>query len=93
MTPPLARRQAEKLRLQDRMELFLVVTAWRNRLRSFSGRAAPLWHEAQETPEAQLVRARDSDAIRNMIAALTEPFRETFVLREIQNNIPVCQLP
>ncbi len=46
---------------------------------------APLWHEAQETPEAQLVRAKDSDTIRKMIAALTEPFRETFVLREIQN--------
>ena len=31
------------------------------------------------------MRAKDSDTIRNMIAALTEPFRETFVLREIQN--------
>ena len=31
------------------------------------------------------MRARDSDAIRNMIAALTEPFRETLVLREINN--------
>src|SRR3954466_14945271 len=46
---------------------------------------APLWHEAQETPEAQLVRAKDSDTIRRLITALAEPFRETFVLREIQN--------
>src|SRR4030081_3314825 len=46
---------------------------------------APLWHEAQETPEAQLVRAKDSDTIRRLVAALTEPFRETFVLREIEN--------
>lgn len=45
----------------------------------------PLWHEAQETPEGQLLRTRDSDAIRRLIAALAEPFRETFVLREIQN--------
>ena len=50
-----------------------------------SAEQAPLWHEAQETPEAQLVRARDSDTIRRMVAALTEPFRETFVLREIEN--------
>ena len=50
-----------------------------------SAEQAPLWHEAQETPETQLLRARDSGAIRRMIAALAEPFRETFVLREIQN--------
>ena len=46
---------------------------------------APLWHEAQETPEAQMLRARDSDTLRRLVAALAEPFRETFVLREIQN--------
>src|SRR3982750_3950003 len=40
----------------------------------------PLWHEAQETPEAQLVREKDSDSIRRLISALAEPFRETFVL-------------
>src|SRR5882757_10708108 len=50
-----------------------------------SAEQAPLWHETQETPEAQLVRAKDSDTIRRMVAALTEPFRETFVLREIEN--------
>lgn len=50
-----------------------------------SAEQAPLWHEAEETPEAQLVRRLDSDTIRRLVAALAEPFRETFVLREIQN--------
>jgi len=45
----------------------------------------PLWHEAQQTPEAQLVKAKDTDTIHRMVAALPEPFRETFVLREIEN--------
>jgi RNA polymerase sigma-70 factor, ECF subfamily len=47
--------------------------------------ATPLWHEAPETPEAQMLREKDSASIRRLIAALAEPFRETFVLREIQN--------
>jgi RNA polymerase sigma-70 factor (ECF subfamily) len=46
---------------------------------------APLWHEAQETPETQMVRRFDADTIRRLVAALVEPFRETFVLREIHN--------
>ena len=50
-----------------------------------SAETTPLWHEAQETPEAQLVRRFDGDTIRRLIAALAEPFRETFVLRELQN--------
>jgi RNA polymerase sigma-70 factor (ECF subfamily) len=45
----------------------------------------PLWREAPETPEAQLLRQRDATAIRRLVIALDEPFRETFVLREIQN--------
>ena len=45
----------------------------------------PLWHEAQETPEAQLLRRRDATTIRRIVVALAEPFRETFVLREIHN--------
>jgi RNA polymerase sigma factor (sigma-70 family) len=50
-----------------------------------SAEQTPLWHEAQETPEAQIIRRWDSDTIRRLISALAEPFRETFVLREIQN--------
>jgi RNA polymerase sigma-70 factor, ECF subfamily len=45
----------------------------------------PLWHEAQETPETQMLQRRDATAIQRLVAALAEPFRETFVLREIQN--------
>jgi len=45
----------------------------------------PLWHEAPDTPETQMLRGADATAIQRMIAALAEPFRETFVLREINN--------
>src|ERR1700730_10176907 len=40
----------------------------------------PLWREAEETPEGQLLRQRDAAAIRRLVIALDEPFRETFVL-------------
>jgi RNA polymerase sigma-70 factor, ECF subfamily len=46
---------------------------------------APLWHETPETPEAQILRERDASAIRRMVEALAEPFKETFVLREINH--------
>ena len=45
----------------------------------------PLWHEEQQTPEAELIRERDASAIRRMVDTLAEPFKETFVLREINN--------
>src|SRR6201747_1791469 len=45
----------------------------------------PLWHETQDTPETQVLRRRDATTIRRLVADLAEPFRETFVLREIQN--------
>ena len=45
----------------------------------------PLWRETQETPEAQVLRQRDASTIRRLVIALDEPFRETFVLREIQH--------
>jgi RNA polymerase sigma-70 factor, ECF subfamily len=47
--------------------------------------AAPLWHEPQDTPESQLLRRFDATTIRRLVADLAEPFREAFVLREIQN--------
>jgi RNA polymerase sigma-70 factor (ECF subfamily) len=50
-----------------------------------SAEQPPLWSEGQETPETQLLRHRDATAIRRLVAALAEPFRETFVLREINN--------
>ncbi|WP_166306442.1 sigma-70 family RNA polymerase sigma factor [Bradyrhizobium sp. 2S1] len=49
------------------------------------GEQTPLWSEAPETPEKQLLRRFDGDTVRKLVAALAEPFRETFVLREIQN--------
>lgn len=45
----------------------------------------PLWHDAQETPEGTVLRERDASAIRKLIDRLAEPFREAFVLREINN--------
>ena len=45
----------------------------------------PLWHETQDTPETQVLRRRDATAVQRLVADLAEPFRETFVLREIQN--------
>src|ERR1700744_269274 len=44
-----------------------------------------LWHEAEETPESQMLRRRDASTIQELVAALAEPFRETLVLREIHN--------
>src|SRR3989440_12262911 len=36
----------------------------------------PLWHEAQETPETQMLRRWDADTIRRLVSTLAEPFRE-----------------
>jgi RNA polymerase sigma factor (sigma-70 family) len=43
----------------------------------------PLWHDAPETPEAQMLHRWDASTIRRLVEGLAEPFRETFVLREI----------
>jgi RNA polymerase sigma-70 factor, ECF subfamily len=45
----------------------------------------PMWHEEQQTPEAELLRERDASVIRRLVDTLAEPFKETFVLREINN--------
>src|SRR5712671_6702013 len=45
----------------------------------------PLWHDAEQTPEAQMLHRWDSTTIRRLVAALAEPFRETFVLRELHD--------
>jgi RNA polymerase sigma-70 factor (ECF subfamily) len=47
--------------------------------------ATPLWQETEATPEAQVLRRFDATTIRRLVTGLAEPFRETFVLREIQN--------
>ena len=45
----------------------------------------PLWQEEQQTPEAGVLRRQDSEAIRSMVAALPEHFREVIVLRDIDD--------
>ena len=45
----------------------------------------PIWCETEANPEADMLRKRDATAIRKLIEALAEPFKETFVLREINN--------
>ena len=45
----------------------------------------PLWSEAQETAETAMMRGADANLIQRLVSALAEPFRETFVLREIHN--------
>lgn len=50
-----------------------------------SEEAAPIWAPDQITPEDQVLGRLDQDAIRNLVAALPEPFREAIVLREIND--------
>ena len=45
----------------------------------------PLWRDAPETPETHVLRQREAATVQELVAALAEPFRETLVLREIQN--------
>ena len=47
--------------------------------------AVPLWSEAPETPEAQILRRRDEQTIRDMVSALPDAFREAIVLREVND--------
>ncbi len=45
----------------------------------------PLWQEPQASPEAELIRRHDDETIRRLVAALPQPFRETIVLRDIND--------
>src|ERR1700731_5120403 len=47
--------------------------------------APPLWREAQAAPETEVLRQRDTEAIRRLVADLPAPFREAIVLREIND--------
>ena len=47
--------------------------------------ALPLWQEPASSPEAALLRQRDSATVRVLVAALPEPFREAIVLRDIDD--------
>jgi RNA polymerase sigma factor (sigma-70 family) len=45
----------------------------------------PLWREAQDTPETEMLRKLDAQTIQGLVAALPEAFREVIVLREIED--------
>jgi RNA polymerase sigma-70 factor, ECF subfamily len=45
----------------------------------------PLWQEAQDTPESEMLRKLDAETIRGLVAALPDAFREVIVLREIED--------
>lgn len=47
--------------------------------------AVPLWQEPQPTAEMALMRQHDDETIRRMVEGLPQPFRETLVLREIND--------
>jgi RNA polymerase sigma-70 factor (ECF subfamily) len=47
--------------------------------------AIPLWREAQDTPETEMLRKLDAQTIQGLVAALPEAFREVIVLREIED--------
>jgi RNA polymerase sigma-70 factor (ECF subfamily) len=50
-----------------------------------SAEQPPLWNEAQQTPEAEMLRTRDAATVRRLVSALAESYRETLVLREIND--------
>jgi RNA polymerase sigma-70 factor (ECF subfamily) len=47
--------------------------------------ALPLWQEPESSPEAAILRRRDSETVRALVAALPAPFREAIVLRDIND--------
>ena len=47
--------------------------------------ATPIWQEAPVSPEAEMLRQWDAKTIRRLVAELPDPFRETIVLREIND--------
>jgi RNA polymerase sigma-70 factor (ECF subfamily) len=47
--------------------------------------ADPVWQEPQATPESAMLRRQDDATIRRLVDALPTPFRDTIVLREIND--------
>ena len=47
--------------------------------------AVPLWQEPQPSAETTLMRQHDDETIRRLVEDLPAPFRETLVLREIND--------
>ena len=44
-----------------------------------------MWQEPQASPEKLILRQQDGATIRRLVADLPEPFRETIVLREVND--------
>ena len=47
--------------------------------------AVPLWQEPQASAEAALMRRHDDETVRRLVEDLPQPFRETLVLREVND--------
>jgi RNA polymerase sigma-70 factor, ECF subfamily len=47
--------------------------------------ASPMWQEESHSAETEMLRQQDGEAIRGMLEALPEPFREAVVLRDIND--------
>jgi RNA polymerase sigma-70 factor, ECF subfamily len=45
----------------------------------------PMWREAQDTPETEMLRNLNAKTIQGLVAALPDAFREVIVLREIED--------
>ena len=45
----------------------------------------PMWHDVEASPETEVLSNYDATTIRKLIETLGEPFKETLVLREINN--------
>jgi RNA polymerase sigma-70 factor (ECF subfamily) len=61
------------------------VTVSESALSDEEARAVSEYHDESGTPESQLLRFREAEALRGMIMELPEPFRETLVLREMDD--------
>jgi RNA polymerase sigma factor (sigma-70 family) len=45
----------------------------------------PLWVEAQDSPETEVLHRLETATVRRLVDALPDPYRETFVLRELND--------
>src|SRR3954452_12515445 len=70
-----------KARSSDRI---VSLEAYRQHDHEPDGSARELWDPDQDTPETALIRSNESRGIRDLIEALPVPFRETLVLRELE---------
>jgi RNA polymerase sigma factor (sigma-70 family) len=45
----------------------------------------PLWAEAQDSPETEVLQRLETETTRRLVDALPDPYRETLVLRELND--------